>query len=631
MKYIVIALLLFTISGIKAQNLSVENIPQILKDQSNVIKRFEKVYFDIIDPTHTVLKKKYALTVLNEQGAKESQFLIGYSKLSSLKSFEGVLYDANGKEIKKLKWKDLIDESAVSTGNLMDDYRIKRYELYHRDYPFTIVYEYEEHNNNSLFLETWQPIEDEKYAVEHSQFTVALPQGVNVRYKAFNYDHEPVKKEEEGKTTLTWEVKNLRAVKKEILSKPLFEFTPRVMAGSENFQIEGYSGSMASWKSFGEFVYKLTENRQELPVKIKQDVHEITKGLESDYEKIAVLYKYLQKNTRYISVQLGIGGWQPFDAAYVAKNSYGDCKALVNYMQSLLKEVGVNSFYTLVRAGASNSKVIVDMPSQQFNHVILCVPVKQDTVWLECTSQTLPVGYLSAFTQNRYALLVDKTGGKLVRTPKYGLAENRQLREIKAHIDDFGNLKASVVTVYEGLQQDDLHDIINYLTKDKIKEYLNKSLPLSTYEVMEFDYTPQEKKLPSIKENLEILASGYVKKTGKRLLIEPNILSKQRSRLPLEERRFPLLLDYPYMDIDSIKINIPNGYLVETMPEETKLQSRFGDYNFKVTLNDGALICYRSFKHNEGEFSANDYKELSAFYETIYKADRKQVILIKEE
>ena len=65
----------------------------------------------------------------------------------------------------------------------------------------------------------------------------------------------------------------------------------------------------------------------------------------------------MQNNTRYISIQLGIGGWRPFEAAYVASKGYGDCKALSNYMYSLLKEAGILSYYTLVKAGAGEEDI----------------------------------------------------------------------------------------------------------------------------------------------------------------------------------------------------------------------------------------------------------------------------------
>jgi len=617
--------------GTRAQSYSVDHIPAEIKDYANVVKRMERVNFDIISPTNTILKRQYALTILNEQGAEHAQFAVYYSKLSSLKSFTGILYDAHGKELQKIKWKDLKDESAVSGSNLMDDYRVKRYDLYYRNYPYTIVYEYEEQYNNSLFFENWQPVEDEKFAVEQSAFTIRYPKGTKVRYRAFNYPKEAIIKEEKGIESISWEVEHIKALKYETLSKPVYELTPTVLTGPEAFQIEGYNGNMATWKDFGAFVYTLIKDRQELPAKIKQEVFLLTKDLDNEYDKIEVLYKYLQKNTRYISIQLGLGGWQPFNATYVANNAYGDCKALVNYMRSLLKEAGIPSCYTLVKAGNSNRKVIIDLPSQQFNHVILCVPTKQDTIWLECTSQILPVGYLSSFTQNRYALLINEDGGQLVQTPKYDLEKNRQFRDIRAVVQENGDLDLQVATTYAGLQQDDVHDMMHYLTKDEMKKHLNKSLPLSTYDVISFSYETENGRVPSIKENLEISASGYARVTGKRLLIEANVLSKRQGRLPKEPRMTPIVLSYPYVDVDSIEISLPKGYVLEKLPEHAHIESKFGSYSLKITVKEDKIFCYRFMTQYDGEYPASDYDALMAFYDTIHLADRKQVILVKEE
>ncbi|NJM26365.1 MAG: hypothetical protein HC859_13660, partial [Bacteroidia bacterium] len=105
-----------------------------------------------------------------------------------------------------------------------------------------------------------------------------------------------------------------------------------------------------------------------------------------------------------MSIQLGIGGWQPFEASVVDKNGYGDCKALSNYAVAMLKEAGIKGYYCLVQAGEEPAKLDPMFAENHFNHIIVAVPLKQDTVWLECTSQTNPYGYLGEFTGDRQAL-----------------------------------------------------------------------------------------------------------------------------------------------------------------------------------------------------------------------------------
>lgn len=215
-------------------------------------------------------------------------------------------------------------------------------------------------------------------------------------------------------------------------------------------------------------------------------------------EKVELLYAHLQKNKRYISIQLGIGGWQHYDAAYVANNDYEYCKALANFMYSLLKEAGIRSCYTLVSAGKRARKIIADFPAQQFNHLILCVPLQTDTMWLECTSQTLPAVYLSEFTYNRYALAIDEDGGRLVRTPNYWMIDNSQIRKLNVNLDRQGNLYLHSSSVYSGLQQDQYHDLINSPDKNKVKEILQHNLDFATYEIAKFNYKEHNAKIPHI-------------------------------------------------------------------------------------------------------------------------------------
>src|SRR5690606_29575405 len=180
-----------------------------------------------------------------------------------------------------------------------------------------------------------------------------------------------------------------------------------------------------------------------------------------------------------------------------------------NYMYSILKEVGITSYYSLIRAGENAKYITEDFPSQQFNHVILSVPIHEDTIWLECTSQTMPAGYLGDFTTDRPALIVDEKGGKMVRTPKYAMDQNLQIRNIKAVLGENGTLSTNIHTRYTGLQQDNLHGMINALSKEKIKEILVEQWDFSTYDVDKFEYKEQKSALPSIDESLDITVSNY--------------------------------------------------------------------------------------------------------------------------
>jgi hypothetical protein len=608
----------------------VKSIPEALLRNAHVVKRMEEIEFRIISTGETVFKKKYAITILNENGDEHAGFSEFYDKLHQITSIEGALYDAMGNQLKKLKNKDVQDLSASDDNNLMDDNRRKAHDFMYRSYPYTVEYEVVQKFNNTLFFPSWVPQEDEHYAVEQSSYTIVCPQDYTVRWRAFNYKGEPSSATDKNSKILQWKINHLGAIIYPYASPSWKDLTTVVYFAPAEFEIQGYKGNMSTWKDFGKFQSTLNQGRDVLPAEIVQAVQQVTNGLTDPREKVKLLYQYLQKNTRYISIQLGLGGWQPFEAAYVAKKGYGDCKALTNYMYSLLKAAGIRSNYVLVYAGQNKDVVIEDFPVNRFNHVILCVPMQKDSIWLECTSQTNPAGYMGDFTGNRKALLINEDGGVVVSTPRYHLKENIQRRAIKARLTEDGTLHVETQTTYSGLQQDRLSSMIDQLSKEEVKKILNRQIDLGTYEITDFSYRQEKGLLPEVKEDLKIVVPNYASVSGKRIFINPNILNRGGARLTLDaERKVDYVFDEAWKDEDITEIELPAGYQIEAPLQDLNLKNAFGSYSMTVKLEGNKLIYKRMREQYLGRFPAGEGKALVKFMEDIYKADHSKMVLVK--
>jgi len=611
---------------------AVSGIPPVLQINADVVLRVDETRFEITAIGRAREYHHYAITILNERGDKHAGLMEQYDKLHEIESITGTLYDANGKKIKSLKKQDISDYSGTGNESLMTDDRIKVHNFYYKVYPYTIEYEVETKYYYTMFFPRWVPQEDEHYAVQDSKIVVICPAEYKFRYKAFNYAKEPVIQTERSTTSYTWEIVNLPAMVSEYAAPNWIEITPVLCLGPEQFEVEGYQGNMKTWQDFGKFVYTLKAGKDVLPDPVRQKVHQLTDAVSDPREKVRLLYEFMQQNTHYISVQLGIGGWQPFDAKYVAEKKYGDCKALVNYMYSLLKEAGIPSYYTLVKAGSSSHYLVDDFPSSQFNHVILCVPQQRDTIWLECTSQTLPAGYLSGFTADRYALLIGEEGGKLIRTPKYNRKDNLQSRRTEAVLDGEGNLSAVIHTQYRAQQMDDLESMVNELSKDKVMNILKSELDIPTYDINAFNYREEKSALPSIYETLDLVARGYAQVSGKRIFINPNIVNRSRRRLHADEnRKFDILTFYEFEDVDSTEIKIPAGYQPEAVTPATSVESKFGRYTATVSVQNDKIIYYRRLEKYSGRWPAAAWTDFVKFYEQLYKADNSRIVLVKKE
>lgn len=623
----------FSLAALAAEGeYAVSRIAPALLKNANAVLRLEEMRFEVIHTGKAMYKNHVVITILDESADHWADYAEFYDKFTKIESIEGVLYNALGMQVKKIKTKDAEDLSGVGESSLIDDNRVKHHNFYYKQYPYTIEYTTVFEYSSTLFFPSWTPQSKERLSVEKSSVWVITPPDYTFRYKEFNYKGSPEKTTEKGKLVTAWTASHLPAILKEPFAPLWHELTTMVIFGPGAFEVEGYKGNMNSWSDFGKFVYALTAGRDVLPDAVKQKVQELTAGITDPRKKIAVLYDYLQKNTRYVSIQLGIGGWQPFDAKFVAARSYGDCKALTNYMYSLLKEAGIPSRYTLVRAGEGSQYITTDFPSQQFNHVILCVPLGKDSVWLECTSSTLPAGYVSDFTCNRPALLVDENGGQLVRTPRYGINDNLQERKIMAVLEPDGYLQVKSVTRYSGLQQDDIHGLIHHLSKDKVKESLQEQLDLATYDISAFHYEEHNTGIPDIEERLDILVSNYATISGKRIFIIPNIMTRQKGRLsPDSTRLYDIVFRLDYRDTDTVEIKLPEGYGPESVPPDIHLQTPFGNYHSSVKLEGNTLRYSRKVERFSGRFPVKDYEALVKFYDAMYKADRARLVLVKED
>jgi len=618
--------------GLFAQQYNVLLVPDSLRKNANVVVRYEERILEIKSPGKATEKERHVFTVLDESAADYGRYVTYYGRFNSINYVNCTLFDAFGKELKHMKKKDMLDRSVDDQMSLMLDQRAKECNFFYRTYPYTVDFEEEDDVDGILDFSDWMPLHDPSMSVQLSRYVIIAPKDYRIRYKTNNCGIKPVITEDGGKKIYTWEIKNLPAISMESNAPPLSELVPNVMFAPSDFEAEGYKGNMDTWQDYGKFIYQLVKGRDVLPENIKAKVHELTDGLKDDRQKIYVLYDFLQKNTRYISIQLGIGGWQPFDATYVATKRYGDCKALSNYMVSLLKEAGIKAKYVEIMAGKNAPPMVEDFPSSQSNHVIACVPMLKDTIWLECTSQTKSPGFMGSFTGDRKAILIDEDGGHIVSTPKYTSEDNQRLRVVNAIVNAEGNLDARVNTKFIGIPEEDLHYYVSEASKDERDRHLNESLNLPTYEIDKSNYEEEKGRIPVMKEYLHVTSVGYASVTGKRLFIAPNLFNKTGLKYsPDSVRKYDIVYNLAFTDIDSVAIQVPGGYTTESMPQPVKLESKFGKYSCSVKVEGDKIYYTRLYEKNKSRFPASDYAELVKFQEQIYKADRTKIVLVKKE
>jgi len=614
----------------KSENYIKGAIPDSLTKGADAVCRLDEQEVEILSPGKIVVRERHVYTILNDNAEGLSTYNTHYDKLTTINYANGTLYNSLGKELKHFKTKDMFDYSNPGAALVSDD-RVKSSRFSYNSYPYTVDYEEEDDMAGTYYIPDWDPPRSSKLSVEVSRYILTAPADYKFRYKLFNTSIKPTITTRKDKITYVWEIRNLPVIPKEPFSVSSYSYNPFMLVGPTYFEMEGYSGNMSEWNEYGKFYSQLQKGRDVLPDDLKQQVHKLTDQVSDPYKKIEILYEYLQKNTHYVLISFGIGGLQPYDANYVARNKYGDCKALSNFMVALLKEAGIKGHAVIIRGDAEERDFFKDFPKHQFNHVICAVPVGKDTVWLECTSQYLPAGYLGDFTANRYGLFIDDNGGTLVHTPAYLLKDNTSIRKISAVMDGEGNLQVKSETDYKALSHDLIRDLIHVYSRDQQSDYLKKIFNLPTYTVNAFNYKEDNSaRLPVIHESLDISVTNYAHITGKRIFIKPDILRLSTTKLPEEkERKLDFQFTSDFREVDSVEIFIPGGYTAESQPKDILLETKYGKYQTHIVIAAGKISYLRLFEQYRGRFPASDYEEVKSFYNRIYDADHSQIVLVK--
>jgi len=619
----------FFISSISKGN-NFKTIPEELKKGANAIIRYEEKEFVVNSEMNGVYNVRYAITILNQNGDKHANLRVFYDNYKKISSIKGNVYDHAGNLIRKIKPKDIGDQSITYSGSLFDDLRVKFINIYQNRYPYTVEYEYTITYDGFISFPQWNIYPDYNVAVEKSEYIVKTNLDYNFHYKTNNYKDNKVKLFNYDLIEYKWDTINLHAIKKEPYRSHFSEHSPTIYFAPDRFYYDGYSGNQSTWKEYGKWVHKLLEGRDQISNKTRCELFDLVKDVSDSIQITRLVYEYMQSRTRYVSIQLGIGGFQPFSAFEVDELGYGDCKALTNYTKALLKEVGIYSIYSEVYGGSYKRKFNKDFPgTNQGNHIILCVPFEKDTVWLECTDQNQPFGYLGSFTDDRYAILIKETGGELVKTKSYTKGDNLQSRLIKAKVDENGSIECHINTCYKAIQYDNISHQLLYGQEDQKKNILN-DLKLNDFEIIDFNYTQQKNIIPAANEKLDLKVRNYGSLSGKRMFLPLNMINKQ-NYIPkkIKNRNSEVVLNYEYTDIDTIHYTIPENYTFEFVPDSSNISSKFGEYISKVTVNEKELLYIRELKRNKGWFPPEDYDELIKFLKDISKADNKKAILIK--
>lgn len=606
-------------------------IPAELTENAGAVIRHHSRVFEIQSESSATLKETIAVTVVNESGLDHARLVLFYNKFSSVRNIRGKAYNAAGQEMERMKKEDFTDRSAIQGFSTYEDNRLVYGMPKYINLPFTVEYSYEIVYKGLLDIPDFYILDDFNVSAEESSLIVRVPEFSDLRYQGHNIAEEVSIINDKGIKSYMWKFGNHRAILPEPFCPTEGQLLPRVLLSPLTFSLAGREGKTTSWESLGRWHYDLISDRDYLSEETKVRIRAMTSSAANNREKVDILYKYLQDHTRYASIQIGIGGWQPEKASEVERLGYGDCKALTNYMRAMLGVIGIKSCYSAIYAGVDASDIVRDFPSNQFNHVILCVPSETDSIWLECTSRHNPSGYLGTFTDDRTAFLITENGGGLCQTPCYSEEMNIQKTNAEVYFTATGDAIVSYFRSNSGLFFDEMVSYL-FMNSEERRKKMTDRIKVQLLTLEKFSLTQSTRNMPEIIEQVDFIRHQAIIPVDGALLFNPSLFIRESNSFSsVFQRKAPVQVRRSREIRDTIYFKIPEGFRIDGVPYETILGSRFGRYKAEAVIIGNRLRYVRSAITYKGLWEPDEYKEYLEYHEKVSESDSRKLKIIPLE
>jgi len=601
-----------------------------LKKNANAVIRDHDVVIELHSYSDMTITSKRVITILNKNGLRHLDSYIYYDPQIKVKSISAKVYNAFGKELKKIKRKDFKDYSA-SGSNLFSDNRVLALDYTPIEYPFTFVFETVTQTNSTAFYPRWYPVENYLVSTDRASFKIINHENVPLEIKEFNLNIEGIENLSTG-NVIHYTAKKMQSLKWESMSPAFNRVAPLIMVAPQKFRLVNVDGHAKNWNDFGKWNFEnLIKYRNDIPESTLTEIKTLVSGIEDPIEKAKLIYQYVQDKTRYISVQLGVGGWQPMLASKVDEVSYGDCKALTNYTMALLQSQDIISYYTVLYGDDDLRDIESDFVGMQGNHVILNIPNGDEPIWLECTSQKVPFGHIVNFTDDRDVLVITPEGGRIEHTRVYTSQENYLKSKAVVKLDENGGFTGEIILKSGGSQYDNrLNRIIDIDKKDKTKYYNNYWSYINGFSINAIEIN-NNKDAIEITEKVSIKSPSYAVSAGDKYLVAPNVFNRYTNLPPrYSNRKLPFVIQRGFYDQDEYEIELPEGFALEALPENKEIETKFGVYKMSLEkINDSQIRYKRSLEIIKGDYEKEDYKAYRSFRRKVAKADKASFVLNK--
>ena len=406
-------------------------------------------------------------------------------------------------------------------------------------------------------------------------------------------------------------------------------------------------GGDARWTAIGNWYTTLASPSAQVTPGLSAKAKELVAGQSDFTAQIQSIATYMQRNIRYVGIEIGIGGLQPHSADDVFRNRYGDCKDKATLLRAMLQSVGIHSTWVLVdtRRGFVDPKI----PSIDGNHAIAAIeipagytnPVLQSVVTAKSgkrylifdpTNEWIPIGQIPPYEQGGYGILTEGGQSQLIALPVMAPASDRIEHTIHAQLAADGSLEVSVVEQRFGYAAERPRVTFTAGSQQQQRDYLEKRLrsDLNSVSIEKVAAQHSTELSQPLELDYSFRCANYARSAGDLLLVRPRILGSDAWSLPREARAWPIDLSAVQTRTDHTDLALPAGYVVDELPDAVSLDTDFASYHSAVTADGTTLHYTREYTVKQLQLDASRYDDLRKFSERVAYDEATSAVLKKK-
>ncbi len=566
---------------------------------------------------HTVTK------IFTSRGYHFANVVIPYGSQSDVEDIEARTISPSGK-ITVLDPETIFDVNLYPNFVFYSDQRAKIFTLPAVEDNCIIEYRYQITIRSQTYGSFWRF--QSTIPVQISRFNLVKPAQWELDYRVYDINIEPrTSSLSAGQVkSLTWEARDMDRLKSEIAMPSMNELGARLSLRPVGVK---------SWQDISNWYNKLVKDQISTNDDIKQIVSEITKDIDDEEQKLKNIFEWVRDKVRYVSVSIGIGGYQPHPVTEIMRNKYGDCKDMTTLLCAMGQEAGIDIYQALISTKLNGLPDTTLPSATHFNHVIAYAPgFGGKGIWMDATEKTAAFGQLPWYDQRMPALVVKSDGsGEIKTTPALSPQQNLSEMIWQISLDKSGKAIVAGKTTAYGTVANEMREKLNQANETEIEDWLNLYLEerVAGSDIKSIELTGLKPVADSLTIKYEFESSHFARKVNKNLVILPGEICRfdLADYFKSDERMHDINLHFASVKQVLLKVNFPAGFRIIEYARTDSIDSGYGKYTREFSPSDsGFSILYR-YELSQEKIPALEYHDFQNFLEKISIRDLDEITL----